>query len=86
VAAACRAPVDPPLEELAKARQSRGGPLRRRAPGSTARETAAAGGGHSTGQVRDLAWTRPCAGGFPAVARDAPLPRDAPPQGSATAE
>ena len=26
-------------------------------------------------QVRDLAWTRPCASGFPSVARDAPLAR-----------
>jgi len=45
------------------------------APGSTARETAAPGYGHSTGQVRDLAWTRPCAGGFPSGACAAPLPR-----------
>jgi hypothetical protein len=42
---------------------------------STARETAASGYGHRTGQVRDLAWTRPCAGGFPSVACDAPLAR-----------
>ena len=42
---------------------------------STARETAAPGDGHSAGQVRDLAWTRPCAGGFPSVACDAPLAR-----------
>ena len=33
------------------------------------------GNGHRTGQVRDLAWTRPFAGGFASGACDAPLAR-----------
>jgi hypothetical protein len=37
----------------------------------------------SSGGARELAWTRPSAGGFPSVAGDAPLPRGASPQGSA---
>src|SRR5205809_1819984 len=53
---------------------------------STARETAFPGNVYSAGQVRDLAWTRPCTCGapsaaaalgcecgFPSVACDAPL-------------
>ena len=50
---------------------------RSRAPGSTTRETGAPRGVHSAGEVRDLAWTRRCAAGFPSVARGGSLPRRA---------
>jgi hypothetical protein len=48
------------------------------ANGSTARKTACPGHGHSAGEVRDLAWTRPCRRGFPSGARVAPLTRSRP--------
>jgi hypothetical protein len=62
-------------DAYSRARQKTARHLRLR-PSSTARETAATRHGHSTGEVRDLAWTRRFAGGFPSVARDASLLRD----------